>query len=176
MARAFLLLFLILLAFARVTWQLGGKDLWWDETLSLQRAESSLPDILLGRLVMSDGFTQVATTDQHPFLFFLLQGLLLRLAGDSEYALRFVPAMAATLLVPSVWAFARRLQRGDAFPPSSPYWAALLAAVSPFFLWYGQEARPYALWAVLAVLSAYPPARLIQEGGLSRAWIAGHIC
>jgi len=170
-----LLLFLILLAFARVTWQLGGKDLWWDETLSLQRAESSLPDILLGRLVMSDGFTQVATTDQHPFLFFLLQGLLLRLAGDSEYALRFVPAMAATLLVPSVWAFARRLQRGDAFPPSSPYWAALLAAVSPFFLWYGQEARPYALWAVLAVLSAYPPARLIQEGGLSRAWIAGYI-
>ncbi len=123
---------------------------------------------------MSDGFTQVATTDQHPFLFFLLQGLLLRLAGDSEYALRFVPAMAATLLVPSVWAFARRLQRGDAFPPSSLYWAALLAAVSPFFLWYGQEA-PLPRCGLSWPCSAPTRRRLIQEGGLSRFRIAGYI-
>jgi len=170
-----LLLSLILLAFARVTWDLGGKDLWWDETLSLQRAESGLRDMLLGRLVMGDGFTQVATTDQHPFFFFLLQGLLIRLAGDSEYALRFVSAMAATLLVPSVWVMARRLQAADAMPATAPYWGAFVAAISPFFLWYGQEARPYALWAALALLSLYALLRTVQPQETPWAWAVGYV-
>ena len=169
-----LLLACILLAFARVTWELGGKDLWWDETLSLQRAESGLLDIVRGRLVMSDGLTQVATTDQHPFFFFLLQGLLLRLAGDSEFALRFVSAAAATLLVPGMWVFARRLRRADVFPAAAPAWAALLAAISPFFLWYGQEARPYALWGLLALLSTYLLLRWVQTEQQAWPWLAGY--
>lgn len=36
-------------------------------------------------------------------------------------------------------------------PPMTPLLAALLGAINPFLLWYGREARPYALWAVLAV-------------------------
>jgi hypothetical protein len=40
-------------------------------------------------------------------------------------------------------------------PHYTGLWAALLGATSPFFLWYGQEARPYALWALLTVLSTW---------------------
>ena len=43
-----LLLSLVLVAFARVVWQLGDKNLWWDESLSLQRAESGLLALLRG--------------------------------------------------------------------------------------------------------------------------------
>ncbi|MCX6044144.1 MAG: glycosyltransferase family 39 protein [Chloroflexi bacterium] len=150
-----LLLGLILLAFARVVWRLDGKDLWWDESLSLQRAEESWGALVRGSLVMHDGFSELATTDQHPFFFFLLQGILIRLAGNDEFVLRFPSVMAATLLVPALWAFARYFVRRAVLPPSTPLWVALLAAVNPFFLWYGQEARPYALWALLAVLSTY---------------------
>jgi len=120
---------LILVAFARLTWALDGKNLWWDESLSLQRAEADLS--------------------------FLLQGILVRLAGSSEFVLRFISVMAATLLVPLVYAVGYLFAKRDLLPATTPYWAALMATVSPFFLWYGQEARPYALWAFLALLSTY---------------------
>ena len=50
-----LLLFLILAAFGRLVWQLDLKTLWWDESLSLQRAESGWIDLLLGRITIVDG-------------------------------------------------------------------------------------------------------------------------
>ncbi len=157
-----LLLSLVLVAFARVVWQLGDKNLWWDESLSLQRAESGPLALLRGTLLIQDGFTTVPTTDQHPFFFFLLQGILIRLAGSDEFVLRFPSAMAVTLLVPTVWIFARTLVRRALWPASAPVWVALLATVNPFLLWYGQEARPYALWALLALVSTYLLLRCIE--------------
>lgn len=150
-----LLLFLVLLAFARVTIALDMKNLWWDESLSLQRAESGWEALLTGALYITDTFTQVLTVDQHPFFFFVVLGVLVRLAGTSEFVLRFPSVMAVTLLVPTAWAMARLLVRRDVLPPSAPLWSALLMTASPFFLWYGQEARPYALWAWLALFSTY---------------------
>ncbi|MDQ3248498.1 MAG: hypothetical protein M3Q45_04745, partial [Chloroflexota bacterium] len=52
-----LLLSLIWVAFARVVWQLGTKNFWWDESLSLQRAESGWLALLRGLLLIHDGFT-----------------------------------------------------------------------------------------------------------------------
>ena len=150
-----LLLLLILVAFSRVMWQLDGKNLWWDESLSLQRAESGWQNLILGRLFLYDGLTDDITRDQHPFFFFIVQGILLRLAGESEVVLRFPSVMAVTLLVPALWTFARFFVRRCLMAVSTPLWAAFLAAVHPFYLWYGQEARPYALWAVLAMISTY---------------------
>lgn len=169
-----LLLALLLLAFARVTWELGGKDLWWDESLSLQRAEASWPALILGRIPLADGDTVQNTTDQHPFFFFLLQGILVWLAGNDESVLRFVSAAAATLAVPAVWVLTRYFVRREVFPPSAPVFAALLAAISPFLLWYGQEARPYALWALLALLSTYTLVRATAEPRLRGAWAVGY--
>lgn len=150
-----LLILIVLLAFARLVWRLDAKSLWWDESLSLQRAESDLPSLLTGRIVFSDGRDEVVTVDQHPFAYFALLGAFLRLAGESEFSLRFPSVMAGTLLVPALWAFARRLSRLGVVPPSSAVWAALFAAASPFYLWFGQETRPYAVWAFLALLSTY---------------------
>lgn len=152
--RVFLLV-LVLAAFAHVTFGLAFKDLWWDESLSLQRAESALGPLLRGVLMIQDGTTQVPTIDQHPFFSFLLQGALIRVAGNSEFVLRFVSAMAATLLTPALFVMGRLFVRRNLLDGSAPYFAALLAAFHPFFLWYGQEARPYALWAMLAVLCTY---------------------
>lgn len=157
------LLTLILLAFARVMVALDAKDLWWDESLSLQRAESDWGDLLLGRLPLRDGLSELVTYDQHPFFFFALQRMLLRIAGNSEVVLRLPSVMAATVLVPLLWAWGKRLARLGIAPPGTAAWAALLAAAHPFFLWYGQEARPYALWAMLALLSTYCLWRATQE-------------
>ncbi len=158
-----LLLMLILAAFARTTLTLGDESLWWDESLTLQRAESSLPPLLKNTIVLSDGRTQVPTTDQHPFFYFLLDAILLRMAGNDEFVLRFVSAAATTSMVAAVTVFARLYSRRRVLPGSTWLWAASLAAVSPFLLWFGQEARPYSLWALLAILSTYTLLRATER-------------
>ena len=160
-----LLLLLILLAFARLTWQLEAKNLWWDESLSLQRAESDWGSLLAGRILISDSITAQPTIDQHPFGYFMLLGLFVRLAGENEFVLRFPSAMASTLLLPGLWALGRLFVRRGVLPnPAAPI-ALFLAAVSPFHLWYGQEARMYTLVALLAVLSSYALLRWAEETG-----------
>lgn len=169
-----LLLALILLAFGRVTWRLGVQNFWWDESLSLQRAEQGLWPLIRGELVLKDGFSEVMTIDQHPFFSFLLQGALIRLAGISEFVVRFPAAVAATLLVPALWVLGRRLVEQGAVPPGTPYWVALLAGINPFYLWYGQEGRPYTLWALLAVLSTYLLLRMLAYKPLRPVEVAGY--
>jgi mannosyltransferase len=148
------MLLLVLLAFGRLVSQLDAKDLWLDEGFSLQRAESSWPVLLSGQLAVAGapGSTSLST---HPPAYFILLKLVLAIAGSSAFSLRFPSVMAATLLVPCIWALARRLARARALPAASPWWAALLSAASPFYLWAGQEARMYALVALLAVMSTY---------------------
>ena len=145
----------IFLAFARLVWGLDAQALWLDEAFSLQRAESSWPALIAGALPLTDGVRTVDTTDQHPFAYFVFLGLMLRAAGISEFALRFPAVIAATLLVPVAWALSRRLARSGSLPRSAPVWVALLVAVNPFYLWFGQEVRMYAQVALLALLSTY---------------------
>ena len=170
-----LLLALLLLAFAHSVILLDAKDLWWDESLSLQRAEEDLPALLSGVLVLRDGVSEVATIDQHPFFSFLLQGALIRLAGDSVFVLRYASAMAATLFAAGIWVGGRWLVRREIAAPSTAWWATFLGAISPFLLWYGQEARPYALWAALALLSTYLLVRATEDGPLAWPVLAGFL-
>ena len=170
-----LLLAAILLAFARVFFQLDGKPLWWDESLTLQRAEAPLFDLLRGHLPLTDGVTTVSTNDQHPFFFFLVTGGLMQLAGDSEFVLRLLSAFAATLIVPVLWVMARRLAARHVVPPATAVFAVLLGATSPFLLWYGQEARPYALWACLALLATYLALRSSEPQAQRGRWLAGFV-
>ncbi|MGL4650872.1 MAG: glycosyltransferase family 39 protein, partial [Caldilineaceae bacterium] len=163
------ILLLTLLGFAHVALGLGAKGLWWDESLSLQRAESALGPLLRGTLLMKDGFVEFATTDQHPFFSFLLQGIMIRAAGDSEFILRWPAAASATALVPALYVLGRMLTRRGVAPQGTGLWAALMGAVSPFFLWYGQEARPYALWALLTVLSTYLLLLALEQPGRAAA-------
>ena len=71
-----LLLLLLLLAFSRLVFELGGKNFWWDESLSLQRSESTLFRLLRGQITITDGTTSLETIDQHPFFSFLVQDIL----------------------------------------------------------------------------------------------------
>ena len=68
------LLIMILVAFAKTTWTLGAQSLWWDESLSLQRAESSLIPLLLNTILLTDSQTQVATTEPASILLFPIAG------------------------------------------------------------------------------------------------------
>ncbi|MCB9139423.1 MAG: hypothetical protein H6642_13870 [Caldilineaceae bacterium] len=153
--RRLLLLTLILVAFTRLLVELDAVNLWWDESLSLQRAESSWPDLLLGNLPIGDGVNQIVTRDQHPFAYFALLRAFRYGGGLSEFGLRLPAAFAAVLLVPALWSLARLLERRGIALAGTAWWVAGLAALSPFHLWFGQEVRMYAQVAVLAPLSFY---------------------
>ena len=166
-----MLLLLMLRAFTRLMWRRDAKNLWLDERFSLQRAESSWSDIFHNVIPISDGVDTVRTIDQHPFAFFALLGIAVRLLGKGEFALRLPSVAAATLLVPVCWGFALRLARRGALPRAAPAFSALLAAVNPFHLWYGQEVHLYAQVALLAIRSTYLLVRWTEAAGLDLSGI-----
>ncbi|MFN3331437.1 MAG: hypothetical protein ACK47M_02850, partial [Caldilinea sp.] len=126
-------------------------------------------------LVIKDGFSELPTIDQHPFFFFLVQRLLISTAGDSVFVLRYVSALAAALFTAGVYLWARWLERRGLAPATTAWWATSLAAVNPFMLWYGQEARPYALWAALALLATYLLLRTTESERLNRRFLTGFV-
>lgn len=170
-----LLLGLTLLAYGRSIFWLDLKPLWWDESLSVQRVEQPLLDLLAGALWISDRISSIRTIDQHPFFYFLVQGAVMAGAGIEEFAVRYASALAATLFVPAIWGLARWFVRRQLAPPATPWFAALLAATSPFLLWFGQEARPYALWATLTVIGVYLLLRATEAPALQRPAAAGFV-
>ena len=172
-----LLLLLILLAFARLVWRLDAKDLWLDESFSVQRAESSWIDILRDVIPISDGVETIQTIDQHPFAFFALLGLAVRLLGQSDLRCAFLLLRRRRCSSRSAGRWRDAARRGSV-PPAAPVFAALLAALNPFYLWYGQEVRMYAQVGFLAILSLYLLLRWAEAGDRrSRltlvAWIPG---
>jgi len=133
-----------LLAFGLFLWRADAKGIWWDEGLSLYRALRSPAYILSNRI----DFPGALTVDQHPPLYFLALHALIRGAGDSDLVLRFPSILFAALLVPLVYALGVRV-RGC----TTGRVAALLTALSPFHLWYAQEARPYTMVTAIGAAS-----------------------
>ncbi len=171
--KRWLLVVLILIAFGRGVLGLGAKSLWWDESLSLHRAQQDLPTILSNQITLTDSIQQVITVDNHPPLYFLLLGLVVRILGKTEFALRFLSLACAVLIVPLLYVTARRLvPRGHVAGLA----AAALGALSPMYLWYGQEARMYTMLAFLSLLSFYLYIRAFFESNQSRSgWIAAYV-
>ena len=98
-----LLVVIILLAFGRGIWALGGKSLWWDESLSLHRAQAGLTFALSNEIILTDNVNDVVTIDNHPPLYFVLLWVAVRLLGESEFALRFLSLASAVLIVPLLY-------------------------------------------------------------------------
>lgn len=148
----------MLLAFAIRSHGLGAQSLWWDESLSLYRSQETLAGNLANHITLTDGQTEVVTVDNHPPLYFLLLSATTRLLGDSEFALRVPSLFFSVLLAPLVFAIGKRLVGERA-----ALLAALLTALSPMLLWYGQEARMYTMAPFLALLSTYALLRVLDR-------------
>ena len=145
---------LILLSLGLRLWRIEAKSIWWDESLSLYRAQSDVGYILSNRI----DFPGASTVDLHPPLYFLLLHGFIRVVGASDLALRFPSVAFAALLVSLLYAMGTRLRS-----PRVGLWAAGLGALSPYYLWYGQEARMYTMATALALFSAYALWRAIDS-------------
>lgn len=138
--------------------QLGHDSLWVDEAFSARIAGSGWGSL----------FDQATSADPNPPLYYAILHVWIGLFGDSEEALRSLSAVVGVLLVLVVYLLGRRLGGSGV-----GLTAALLAAVSEFFVHYSQEARVYSLLALLAAASYYFFLRLLD--GASTEAIVGYI-
>jgi uncharacterized membrane protein len=128
---------------------LGREALWYDETFTAW---------LSSRLDWSQ-FWQAISGDVHPPLWYLLEALVVRTLGTSEFALRLPSAVFSIIGTLMLW----RLARSIGFAQRTAFVAGLLSAVLPAGIYYGQEARVYALLSVFVLLSV--------QAAIQRRWI-----
>jgi uncharacterized membrane protein len=115
---------------------IGEQSLWYDEGLTVALIERTPAEIV-----------RAAAVDVHPPLYYLLLKGWASFFGTSETAVRSLSAICGALAALFTAVLGRRW-----FGASVGGLAGMAAAVSPLGVYYGQEARMYALSALLAVL------------------------
>lgn len=128
---------------------LTSQSLWRDEVDTLMFAARPL----------SQALQMFRQPGQNGPLFFLALHPWLRLAGHSEFALRFPSTLTSVLAVPACYVLISRLA---GHKPAAL--SALLLAVAPYSIWYGQEAKMYALLTLLAPASLWLTVEAARRG------------
>jgi mannosyltransferase len=131
------------LAMALHLHRLDSKSLWFDELATLTGSgwRGSWLDAVQKPLT-------IPATPKPPLSYILTH--LLLLLGERDFLLRLPAALFATLTVPLVYALGRAL-----FNEKVGLLGAFLLAIAPLQIRYAQEARMYAMWSFLLVLSLY---------------------
>jgi mannosyltransferase len=106
-----------------------------------------------------DAMNAVNYSESAPPLYYALAWLWSQATGTGEFGLRAVSALAGVATVPVAYLIGEEL-RGRRAGIS----AAALVAVNPMLLWYSQEARAYALFALLTAISALYFVRSLERG------------
>lgn len=112
-------------------YRLGQSELWYDE-------------------VHSANFALQSVDAAHLSWYYVLLKFWVRYLGLSEYALRFPSAIFSFLSVIVIYQLGKTL-----FDRKTGIISAVFMGLSPFHLWYAQEARDYSLALFLGTLSTY---------------------
>jgi 4-amino-4-deoxy-L-arabinose transferase-like glycosyltransferase len=145
---------LLLATFLRFV-RLDHHSFWLDEAASFDFASRPLAAIF-------------SLSDHHPPLYYLSLHYWIAGFGDSEESMRALSAVLGVLAVALVFTLGEQL-----FGPRAGLLAALVAALSPFWVWYAQEARMYAMVVFFALLSANCLVRAIRSS--KPGWWLGYV-
>jgi len=119
-------------------WELDRLSFWYDETTSAGYADSPTWHSMFLSL----------QGDVHPIGYFALLRLWSELFGNTDFSLRALSAMFGVLAIPLMLKVARRVCE---LPQA--LLATLIFTLSPFQIYYSQEARAYSLVTFLVLLS-----------------------
>jgi len=134
------MLAILLLACAARAFRLGFQELRGDEAL--------------GRLFSLESFGQIvqstlALREPHPVASYFFQKVWFALAGQTEFALRFLSLWWGVLAVALLYRLGRRLDLNRTVATL----AAALLALSPYAIWHSQDARMYSMSLALTTAS-----------------------
>jgi hypothetical protein len=132
------------------------RSLWLDETISVLQTDRPLAEVVGSQV---NGF--------HPPLFHVLLHGWIELFGTSAAAVRSLSIAWSLVAVVAIWGWSR-----EAYPDASAIPAAALAAISPFAVWYGSEARMYAQLLALVAVAGWIAWRIAGRGITARRAVA----
>ncbi|HVZ13437.1 MAG TPA: glycosyltransferase family 39 protein [Bauldia sp.] len=148
------LTFIVVLAAYLRLHDLTADSIWRDETTSLAQSSGGILHII-----------SATAQDNYPPLHNFILALVVKLFGDSPWALRFPSAILGIAAVPALyWVGSMIAGRVAGLV------AAFLLAASPFAIHYSQEARPYAVLMLAAILFAGTTLAFVRKA--SRGWAA----
>ncbi len=156
---------ILLAAFALRVYRLDFQSIWWDEGHSILMASAPLAQI-----------PTLPGMDVHPPGYFAFLHQWMAVAGQSEFALRYLSVVFSTLTVALLMRFGRTLVErcGGRISQAASVVAGGLAALSPMYVAYAQEVRMYAAVTFFALASVYFQWRILLGGdsGSLRGWRA----
>ena len=135
-----------LLGFILRVYRLGYQSFWTDEILTYSISRLQPGEILTTH--MGRNFPPLYYLIVHPLLKF----------GSHESLLRFPSLVFGSLCIPLLYLVLRKWQG-----KTVALTGAIIMAISPFHVWYSQEARPYALLLFLSILAVYLLQLLIEK-------------
>jgi mannosyltransferase len=136
-----ILLGIVIIGFFFRIYHLAAVPLRGDEAFSV---------LYWAGLPLSKSLTTIATLEPHPALIYVIFRGWGLLAGDTEFAMRYLPTLVNLLGVPAIFAIGIRLSG----------WrlgllAALLFALNPYEIWHAQDVRNYAMWAGVSLIALW---------------------
>ncbi len=107
---------------------------------------------------LTDTFSALIKSPEHAPLYFVLTRFWVQLFGSSVVATRSLSVIFGLLALPCIYWLYQELFK----TPLVSWVAVALFAVSPFYVVYSQEARPYSLWIVTIIGSNIALLRAIR--------------
>ena len=139
---------------------LATQSLWFDEADLLARARAPLSDIL-------QTFTRPGENGP---LYTLFMHVWTSAIGSGPAALRTPSMLAGTAAIPMLYVVGRKLYNG---------WLGLLAAllltISPYNVWYSQDAKMYPLVLLLTLASVYLFLTALEKGDKQAGWWVAYV-
>jgi mannosyltransferase len=153
------LVMILLIAFLLRVHDIGGQSLWHDEGNTYVQTTRTFADS-----------AENASRDIHPPLYYWMITVWTRFMGDSEVGLRSLSLFASLITVTVTYALGKRL---FGFVPA--VLAMIFISLNTFSIYYAQEARMYALLALLGALAMWLFVRFFDLNQLMGVGRAQHV-
>ena len=134
---------------------LTKADIWHDEGYTAAIIKQPLIDII-----------STTTTDVHPPFYYVIMHFWQLLFGNSVTALRSFSVVCGTMTVALLFLLLQKL-----FSKRIAIFGAFLAALGPFLIRYSDEARMYALAALIGVAATYTFIMAVDRKDKKPWWI-----
>jgi len=143
-----LLLIVLIGAFLRL-YKIGSNSLWFDEAISVWFANESLGNIIIKQ----------TSADVHPPFYYIVLSLWINVFGNGEFDVRLLSAIFGILSIPLLYLIVKNL-----FGNQPALISALILAMSPFHIYYSQEARMYSILTFCVLLSIFFMVKMLCIG------------
>lgn len=150
---------LFLGAFLRF-YKLDYQSIWLDEIHTMIECNP--------KVSFKESYDMIAFREQMPLLYFLSIKLFSTVFGHTTFVVRMFSALVGVTSLYAIYLLGKELMNRRAGLIS-----ATLLAVNYYHIWYSQEARPYALLALMTILSFYRLIVFIRKCNFKNAFYYG---